>query len=178
MVESGVSEYGNGAERLRQRGTAAHNTVVIDGQNSSEVWAGFRVGRRARVVESGQEPPRRWWAAHDGYRRLPGRPTHRRTWELVDRCLVITDEIQGQGRHSVEVGVLLHPDIIIGPPVDGVVRAQVDGRSVTIVLPEGLSWVCERAWWHSDFNVTIPTHRLCGRGAVHLPQRWAMRVQW
>ena len=48
-MNSGTSEYGLGEERQRQRGTAAHNTVVIDGENSSEVWAGFRVARRARA---------------------------------------------------------------------------------------------------------------------------------
>ena len=28
----------NSAERLRQRGTAAHNTVIVDGEDSTEVW--------------------------------------------------------------------------------------------------------------------------------------------
>ena len=73
LVKSGTSEYGIGAERLRQRGTAAHNTLVIEGQDSSEVWSGFRVARRAcpfglfcrsvggtAIVE----------CSHDGYRRL------------------------------------------------------------------------------------------------------------
>ena len=32
IVNSGTSVYGLGAERLRQRGTAAHSTVVIDGR--------------------------------------------------------------------------------------------------------------------------------------------------
>ena len=50
LVNSGTSCYGAGAERLRQRGTAAHNTVVVDAQDSSQVWSGFRVARRARPV--------------------------------------------------------------------------------------------------------------------------------
>jgi len=50
IVNPGVSRYGTGAERLRQRGTAAHSTVAVDGQNSSEVWGGFRVARRARPL--------------------------------------------------------------------------------------------------------------------------------
>ena len=32
-------------------GTAAHNTVTIDGEDSSEVWGGFRVARRARPID-------------------------------------------------------------------------------------------------------------------------------
>ena len=51
VCDSGTSVYGSSDERLRQRGTAAHNTVLIDEQNSSEVWSGFRVARRARPLD-------------------------------------------------------------------------------------------------------------------------------
>ena len=37
LVNSGTSRYGTGQERLWQRGTAAHNTVTVDGHDSSEV---------------------------------------------------------------------------------------------------------------------------------------------
>ena len=68
------------AARSCERGTAAHSTVQVGGHDSSEVWAGFRVGRRARPLDVRV----RWLggrsAAHDGYRHLPGRPLHRRRW--------------------------------------------------------------------------------------------------
>src|SRR5690606_18932694 len=51
IVASGVSTYEPGPERSRQRGTPAHNTITVDGRDSSEVWASFRVGRRARVFD-------------------------------------------------------------------------------------------------------------------------------
>ena len=85
IVDSGTSRYGLGPERLRQHGIAADNTVAIDGLDSSEVWSGFRVARRARPVGlSIQALPGelRVSCAHDGYRRLPGRPLYRRTWTL------------------------------------------------------------------------------------------------
>jgi uncharacterized heparinase superfamily protein len=40
----GTSRYGTSPERVRERGTAAHSTVVVDQEDSSEVWSGFRVG--------------------------------------------------------------------------------------------------------------------------------------
>src|SRR5690606_15807738 len=49
VVDSGCSTYAAGPERSRQRGTAAHNTVLVDGEDSSEVWGSFRVARRARA---------------------------------------------------------------------------------------------------------------------------------
>src|SRR5690606_28347458 len=51
LVNGGTSTYENGPDRWRQRGTAAHNTVVVDGEDSSEEWAAFRVARRARVQD-------------------------------------------------------------------------------------------------------------------------------
>ena len=51
FVNSGTSIYQRGKLRNFQRGTSAHNTVSIDGADSSEVWSGFRVARRARIVD-------------------------------------------------------------------------------------------------------------------------------
>ena len=48
VSDTGTDRYVVDAERKRQRETAAHNTVLIDGKDSSEVWAGHRVARRAR----------------------------------------------------------------------------------------------------------------------------------
>src|SRR5690606_36555911 len=82
ICNSGTSRYGLGPVREWERSTAAHNTVEIDGENSSEVWHGFRVARRAypRDMDVGTEAsPLRVSCSHDGYTRLPGRPIHRRT---------------------------------------------------------------------------------------------------
>ena len=48
ISNSGTSTYERGAQRTYERSTRAHNTVEVDGENSSEVWAAFRVARRAR----------------------------------------------------------------------------------------------------------------------------------
>jgi uncharacterized heparinase superfamily protein len=75
VVNSGTSQYGLGAERLRQRGTAAHSTVEVDGADSSEVWGGFRVARRARpfgLAITDEDQGLKVICAHDGYRRLEG----------------------------------------------------------------------------------------------------------
>ena len=79
IVNSGTSTYREGSERLRQRGTSSHSTVVIDNQNSSEVWASFRVARRAKIfnVETSIDNGKIYLSAqHDGYKRLSGSPIH------------------------------------------------------------------------------------------------------
>src|SRR5690606_4780416 len=86
LVNSGTSCYGHGSERIRQRGTTAHNTVVVDGADSSEVWSGFRVARRARAINPEVHDHQGLEAScsHDGYHRLPGRVTHHRRWRLTE----------------------------------------------------------------------------------------------
>lgn len=47
VVDGGVFEYDNTSIRHFQRSTKAHNTVSVNGQDQSEVWGSFRVGKRA-----------------------------------------------------------------------------------------------------------------------------------
>jgi uncharacterized heparinase superfamily protein len=99
LVNGGTSTYDVCPERLSERGTAAHNTMVIDGADSSEVWGSFRVARRARVFDtilSDSGDAVCLEASHDGYLRLPGRVIHRRRWILTGDCLTVTDVLKGR----------------------------------------------------------------------------------
>ena len=85
LVDTGTSTYAPGPVRDYERSTAAHNTVEVDGADSTEVWGAFRAARRARVgevVARADGGVLTVEAAHDGFRRLPGRPVHRRRWSL------------------------------------------------------------------------------------------------
>ncbi|MEZ0483475.1 heparinase II/III domain-containing protein [Fibrella aquatica] len=81
LVDPGTSTYQIGEQRHWERSTAAHNTVTINDQNSSEVWSGFRVGRRAQV-HIALDTPTCVEASHDGYQYLGER--HTRRWEILD----------------------------------------------------------------------------------------------
>lgn len=158
LVNSGTSCYGISAERLRQRGTAAHNTVSIEGQNSSEVWSGFRVARRARAgparVQNGEILSA--CCSHDGYRRLAGRPVHERTWTLQDGQLTIADTISTSNQRA-EARFHFHPDVRLTP---GTTTNTGEG-----LLPNGevFSWAAEPGktrieptTWHPSFGKSIP----------------------
>lgn len=163
IVDSGTSLYKTGAERLRQRGTAAHNTVTIDGLDSSEVWGGFRVARRARPLAlriSTSATTATVACSHSGYFRLTGKPLHRRQWDLAERSLLITDTIIGPFRQAV--GRLhFHPDMQVIPHGNTTLG--------TIVLPDGvrLSWEIRggqgtvvATTWHPEFGKSIPNQCL------------------
>ena len=95
---SGISTYDICPRRSWERGTESHATVLVDGENSSDVWASFRVGKRARIIDrsvSSHEIS----AEHDGYVKLFGGCTHRRTWTFGSE-LKVTDELFGQYRSA------------------------------------------------------------------------------
>lgn len=160
IVNSGTSLYGTGSERLRQRGTAAHNTVVLDEQDSTEVWSGFRVGRRARPVNvlTGGASEAVVEASHDGYRFLPGSPSHRRRWTLNSDALTVTDTISGSFRRAT-ARLHLHPDVECLGVLNGsdtVILGSRDGRQVRVRVKGGTLQV-EAASWHPRFGACRQT---------------------
>lgn len=153
LVNSGTSQYGENAERRRQRGTAAHNTVEIDGQDSSEVWAGFRVARRARpmglsIAEVGERIRVR--CAHDGYRRLPGAPVHQREWVFTARSLRVVDTIKGQ--FGKAIGRLhLHPEV----QVEGDQELRLSGGHIVRWSVTGGRARVVASTWHPVFGAAV-----------------------
>ena len=89
IVDSGISTYDKNERRQYERSTMAHNTVSIDGADSSEVWGGFRVGRRAKV-SVGIEDENYISATHDGFGRTK---LHTRIFQLVGKMISITDKV-------------------------------------------------------------------------------------
>lgn len=66
VVDTGISTYEKNGRRQYERGTLAHNTVMVGGKDSSEIWGGFRVGRRA-TVKILEEFSNKVVAEHNGY---------------------------------------------------------------------------------------------------------------
>lgn len=154
LVNSGTSCYGDSDERLRQRGTAAHNTVVIAGQDSSEVWGGFRVARRARlrdVMVSLSGAPMAQ-ATHDGYRRLPGAPLHRRCWRMDDGSLSVSDHV-GHFDLPAEARFHVHPEVRLVPESDPSVGEGLtpNGKRVSWHVCRGKARI-EQSTWHPRFG--------------------------
>jgi uncharacterized heparinase superfamily protein len=158
FVNSGTGEYGTGPERQRQRGTAAHNTVVLAGQDSSEVWGGFRVGRRAWLrdiaIETAADGTMTATATHDGYAHLPGRPLHRRNFAMTATGLRISDRIlAAAGPGLAEARFHLHPAVRLREQDGQPVLQLPAGRILHLVLRGG-RWRAELASWHPEFGLT------------------------
>ncbi|MCR4819794.1 MAG: heparinase II/III family protein [Elusimicrobiales bacterium] len=88
IADSGTALYAAGRIRAEQRSTAGHNTVVLDGDSSSQVWSAHRVAKRAKITSRsfGGDV---FSAAHNGY----GKIIHLRHWHISPQGLEITDKI-------------------------------------------------------------------------------------
>jgi uncharacterized heparinase superfamily protein len=180
ICNSGTSRYGRGPMRQWERSTAAHNTVEIDGENSSEVWDGFRVARRAYPVglsvsdgSSGAINPRptiddgvgrgfsapqgslRVACAHDGYARLRGRPMHRRTIELSEDAVRWTDEVTGEGAHRVVGRIPLHPSVRAERLSEAAWRLALPLGESLVLTAAGVALDQERGRYSPEFGITM-----------------------
>jgi uncharacterized heparinase superfamily protein len=155
VVNSGISTYAAGPQRSLERGTAAHSTVEVDGRDSSEVWSAFRVGRRARITDSGQQTMdgmHEVWATHDGYAHLSGRPLHTRRCVLGPGRLTIVDRLSAPVSSAV-ARFFLHPDVRADDPCGWVLS---DGCTVRVSISGGRPMICAAAW-HPGFGLALPT---------------------
>lgn len=162
LVNSGISQYGEDAERHRQRSTAAHNTVEVDGQNSSEVWAGFRVARRAKPQEvslshlSGEVALS---GSHDGYKRLPGKVIHKRIWCARAESLDVTDELLGNFEKAVACWHF-HPDVTVEVMAESRFKVLLpEGQVVVLTFASGAACL-QHGVWRPGFGVSLKNQKL------------------
>ena len=90
------------------RGTGAHNTMRLDGEDQSVSGGNFLWTRHAHTMCHGFEVTadrQRLVASHDGYSRLHPPATHRRslTYDVTDQVLMVDDEVIGTGDHLLEL---------------------------------------------------------------------------
>lgn len=163
LVNSGTSEYGNGPIRLEERGTKSHNTVLVDNCNSSEVWSGFRVARRAsltqlQVEEDGDSLS--VLAVHDGYIRLPGRVLHKRSWRLFEGRLVVQDLLLGDYKQAVS-RFHFHPGVKIIDLTSNLctIILPVTGQEVQLLITGGEARI-EPYFFAPEFGIRIKSQCL------------------
>ena len=136
LVDTGTYRY-NGAPAWRRhaRGTAAHNTVIVDGHDQSEQLSGFTWGRRARA---GRLPDRDDGirASHDGYDGLDCRH-ERRVQVEGSGALIVQDRVHGAESHLVHGAWHVDPAVTVEVTDPDRARLQLPGGAVLDVLVEG-----------------------------------------
>ena len=158
-MNSGTSVYGSSNERLFQRGTGAHSTIQIDMENSSEVWSGFRVAKRAvpfniqvhSIPETDSEIS--FQASHNGYLRLKNKAIHTRKFNLSNNTWSIEDEIVGSG-NKVTSRFYLHPEIDVLKTEDGIMLSKKNIDLINLKYDFKLDFKIVNSYYHDQFGVS------------------------
>lgn len=191
LVDPGTYAYhSEGNWRDYFRGTAAHNTVLVNGSDQSEMGGPFLWLRHAHaeIIAGGMTEEGTQWVegCHDGYDRMGVR--HHRTVSVTADGLevLVEDHLTGQGRHDVALHFHFHPDIeVTGTDLPNVWVARHANRGVMIItVDEALT--CERVsgmegpilgWYSPALGFKQPTSVLRGSGTYSLPRTFITRFK-
>ena len=159
LVDAGTYTY-VGAERDEFRGSAAHNTVLVDGESQSVpgptpfTW---RHVARSRLGAWVAHPAFDFFeGSHDGYARLADPVRHERGVVFVKGGYwVVRDRVHGAGAHRVSARWLAAPGVAASAGDDGsvVLRAPAEGVSLRMASfgGDGRARV-EEGWVSSAFG--------------------------
>lgn len=157
LVNGGTSEYENSPVRQYERSTKAHNTVVVNNENSSEVWSRFRVARRAYpfdLIVKELENFVSITCSHDGYKRLFGKPIHKRNWQLFETSLIITDHIMGSFKNAYAY-FHFHPSVTIVKNQNSKFNLEMsNGQNIIIEVKIGKP-IIQTSYYSPEFGKRI-----------------------
>lgn len=104
IIDNGISTYEKNNQRQIERSTSSHNTVEVESKNQSDVWSGFRVGKRARIkIFTDKEFLLE--AEHNGYKPV----IHKRTFDFNKGGFRINDDLSMQAKEATAY-FHFHPD--------------------------------------------------------------------
>ncbi|HUQ10135.1 MAG TPA: heparinase II/III-family protein, partial [Steroidobacteraceae bacterium] len=141
LVDPGTFAYHTEAQwRGYFRGTSAHNTVRIDGEDQSQPGGNFMWLRKANAAcstweEGAQRDLFEGW--HDGYGALADPVIHRRriTLEKPARVVTLEDTLEMSGAHDVELFLHCAEGSRVEPNPGGYSVTR-DGQALRVTLPE------------------------------------------
>ncbi|HYC36433.1 MAG TPA: alginate lyase family protein [Usitatibacter sp.] len=190
LVDPGTFAYHTEASwRAYFRGTAAHNTVRVDGYDQSQPGGNFMWLRKARVE-------RLAWSSdaaadvvegrHDGYAKLPDPVIHRRRIELdkAARMIRVEDALEMRGEHDVEIFFHCAEDTSVEPILGGVVLRR-GGRTLTLALPTAAGAQVDilqgstdpiAGWISRRFDEKTPAPTIAWRARLAGPQALVTRL--
>ncbi|MFN0088103.1 MAG: heparinase II/III family protein [Blastocatellia bacterium] len=173
IVDSGLHGYGGDPFREYCRSTRAHNTVLFDGVEQSEVWGTFRMARQARLLDADWRAGDDTLAFRGAYRRHDGAVIHeRRIHRAADGAWTVFDLArEGAVRDAVNF-VHLHPSVsarkINARLIECRIRSRIvfiepfadDGIEIDIELIAGGQSPVQ-GWHCPEFGVAHPSPTIC-----------------
>lgn len=172
IIDSGVHGYGGDRFREYCRSTRAHNTVMFDGQEQSEVWSTFRMARRAQLlgVDNIDSDQLTTWNFRAAYR-----PYHdqqmiheRRIRRLTNGEWYFEDCVTQARIEQATSFIHLHPAVTARKQADGRTIECVVGARSFLIAPFARGTITNVAiiigakappqgWYFPDFGIAQPS---------------------
>lgn len=153
FVNSGISMYGHSRNRTAQRKTFSHNTVEIDNKDSSQVWSGFRVGNRAKIINRGykllHDGGFEIQASHNGYKNIFGGCVHQRTIIIDKGKFQIKDTIFGKFQNA-KSRIFIHPSCNVDYQ-NNLLTIKLQKNTLTADMSD-LDFTLNDSSWHPEFG--------------------------
>ena len=105
FVDTGISTYEKNIIRQNERATYSHNTVQIDNIEQTQVWSGFRVAKRAKVINT-RELENHIEATHNGYKKSGF--LHNRVFLCEESNIIVQDRINKSTNNQSKALFHLH----------------------------------------------------------------------
>ncbi|WP_368881697.1 heparinase II/III family protein [Shewanella algae] len=160
FVNSGTSLYGTSKERLRQRQTAAHNTVEVCGLSSSQVWSGFRVAKRAyaKLERSKSDSLKiEIVASHDGYIQQGLETRHTRGLECTANAVIINDTLSKAVIACFHLH--FHPDVNVIKVSEKEISVVKNGE-ILCLISSSEPVIVKQSTWHPEFGKSIANKKI------------------
>jgi hypothetical protein len=154
LGDPGTCAYvGAGAKRDQFRGTAAHNTIQLDGRSQSIPRGPFAWERLTKATAehwiNGQTFDL-FVGSHDGYALPDNSVVHRRyIFFRKPKFWLVRDLLLGNGKHQVDVHWHLSPELSPSDTVEGQFTFPGQSVGIALVSAEGQNWtktVAQGAW--------------------------------
>jgi Heparinase II/III-like protein len=178
LVDAGTYLYhSGGAWRSYFRGTPAHNTLSINGDNQSKIVGNFNWTNHARTEILEQYPSLGGWrikASHDGFVERYG-VHHERLLEKTGQGFTVVDTLKGSVDHEVpvEIGFLFGPGMTPLVEKNGWLITGLRGPVVRIHYDSVLKGFLQqgedtppRGWYSPHFGQKHSVYRLCFSGKL------------
>jgi uncharacterized heparinase superfamily protein len=153
FVDTGISTYEKDSIRKFERSTESHNTVVINNEDQSKVWGGFRVANRAKIIEL-IEQDNFIMASHNGYKKK--NILHTRKFSYERNVVIIEDLISKSTNYNAVA--YFHLNNVFELPV--VKNSQIILPGIKILFSHNLEIKIEEYYLAKGFNLKEKAYKI------------------
>ena len=185
IVDSGVHGYDGDRFREYCRATRAHNTVMFDGREQSEVWGTFRMARRAELLGVEVSSDERTWDFRGAYQPYSSDVIHERTIRRTQIGeWIIEDRVESGTAKRAESFIHLHPDVRVRQVSERTIECTLGKLSVLI---EPIAAASVRiatgedspiqGWYFPEFGLARPNPTICLEYVVKAGETFGYRIR-